>query len=71
MNNTATKKIGIVADNYKVKAFKKALNKAGFEYRKLYFTEKASLFTIETTEDKVKELERICKKVEIDVTRSN
>lgn len=65
------KKIGIVADNYKVRKFKRLLTAAGYEFKTEKFTSQATAFFINTTEDQVRNIGKICKKVQIDATQSN
>jgi len=65
------KKIGIVADNYKVDTFKKEFNKAGFEFKTLPFDKDTTSIFIYTTPDKVAQINAICIKVEADFKRKN
>lgn len=65
------KKIGIVADNYKLDAFKKELNEAGFEFDMLPFDKDTTSIFIYTTADKISKINAICIKVETDLKRGN
>lgn len=65
------KKVGIVVDTYKVRTFKRAITKAGFQYELLDFQPGVKLFKIYTEEHRIQEIERICKLQQINTTRSN
>ena len=64
-------KIGIVADNYKLPMFKKHLNKTGFTYKITPLIKNTSTITVMVPPGKIKEVETICKQVEVDATRGN
>jgi len=65
------KKIGIVADNYKVERFKKELTKAGFEYQITPFKGETSTILVNTDDDKVGDVKKICEAVEFHFKRAN
>jgi len=66
------KKVGIVSDNIKVKMLKKELLAAGFtEVKASPFTATTTTITVDTTEDKVKEVYKICQRVELHFKRGN
>lgn len=66
------KKIGIVCDNYKIEKFKEELNKGGFtELEITPFRDTTSTIVVMVGEIKVKEIKRICERVELHFKRSN
>lgn len=66
------KKIGIVCDDWKVKAFQSALNRKGFEdVVQVQLENKTTLLTIQCLEKDVKLIQNMCKKLEIDLKLSN
>jgi hypothetical protein len=66
------KKIGIVADNYKLARFKKELGKAGFtDFDVVPFTEGTSTIKVNTPENRIADVKRICQSVELHFKRSN
>lgn len=65
------KKIGIVADNYKLERFKKELTKAGFEYQVTPFRGETSTILVNTDDDKVGDVKKICQTVEFQFKRAN
>lgn len=64
-------KIGIVADNYKLPTFEKALEKAGFKYTKTPFVKKTTTIHVETDQSRFDELHQLVKKAQIDSKNSN
>ncbi|QHV99208.1 hypothetical protein [Spirosoma endbachense] len=66
-------KAGIVADDYKVPLFRAELEKAGFTFEVTHYSklQQLSLIKVETTERRLKEIELITKRVEINAKRSN
>lgn len=68
----ALKKAGIVADNYKLDKFKKELTAHGFtDYEIHPFTPDTSSIVVNIPEDKLPEVEKICKNVELFFKRRN
>lgn len=66
------KKFGIVADDYKLDKFKTELEAKGFlDYEILPYKFDTSLIRVNTTEDKVSEVNKICQLVELHFKRSN
>lgn len=66
------KKAGIVADNYKIDKFKKELIKAGFTDFKIFtFTLDTSTIQVDVPDHQLKQVEKICKLVELHFKRSN
>jgi nitrogen regulatory protein PII len=66
------KKVGIVADNYKVDRFKKELTKGGFtDFDTSPFTADSTTIQVRVSEEKIKEVYKICQKVEMHFKRSN
>lgn len=66
------KKVGIVADNYKLDRFKKELTKGGFSHFEIKpFTEETSAIFISVLEKDVRAVNNICTKVETHFKRSN
>lgn len=66
------KTAGIVADNYKVERFKKELLNAGFAIEKIVpFTNDTSTIKVHFEGSQQKEIEKICKRVELHFKRSN
>jgi hypothetical protein len=72
------KKIGIVADNYKVEMFGKELEKAGFKFSlydsigsKLSFTKDTTIIQVWVPNDRVQEVRNICELVELHFKRSS
>lgn len=66
------KNIGIVADNFKVEKFKKELLKEGFsEISTAPFMSDTTTITIKTTLDKVEQIYKICKRVELHFKHGN
>jgi hypothetical protein len=66
------KTAGIVADNYKVEEFKKELTKNGFNEFKIFpYLEGYSTIKVSCLESQYKEIEVICKRVELHFKRSN
>jgi len=66
------KKVGIVADNYKVNKFKKELTAAGFtDYKTTPFTPVTTTISVKVPDDKVKEVAKICQLVEMHFKQSN
>jgi len=67
-----TIKVGIVCDNWKLPAFEKSLKAAGLTIKVFpTLTKDVSAIRIKTEDDKLKELELLVKKIEVDVKRSN
>jgi len=70
-----TKKIAIVADNYKVKNFKRELKKADYDFKQKALGRAVTGIFIRVPvaefDDHVKTISKICKKVNIDVKLSN
>jgi len=64
------KTVGIVVDNYKVRAYKRALTKAGYEFKTEPFKKIMTSFIIHTTEDQIPVLYRFCEKMELKTKRS-
>lgn len=66
-------KIGIAVDNYKIKKFEAALNKAGFDEIKVTrFTADASLITVDSVPaNRVHDIHKLCQKLQIDFRHSN
>jgi hypothetical protein len=65
-------KVGIVADNYKLEEFYKELKKKGFtNYETFPFNEESTLIKVEVESSQQKEVEKICKRVELHFKRSN
>jgi len=63
---------GIIADNYKIEKFKKELTSHGFtDFEVLPFTPETSTIRVNTTEDRLPELEKICQQVELYFKRRN
>lgn len=59
------KKAGIAADNYKIEKFKEELNKAGFtDYEVKPLTKAVQVIYVNTSEDKLKKLKKLCEDVE-------
>jgi len=70
MENSAT--IGILADNFKLNKFKKELDKANFtDYKIADFTANTSIINIDMNADRIKELKKLCEKVEFYFKRGN
>ena len=66
------KKVGIVADNYKVERFKKELTKKGFtDFVTSPFTAETTTIAVNVPDDKVSEVHKICRQVEIHFKQSN
>jgi hypothetical protein len=66
------KKVGIVADNYKLEMFKKKLNDDGFtDYEVFPFTKDTYAIKVNVPDDKVIEIKKICDFVETHFKRSN
>lgn len=65
------KKIGIVADNYKLERFKKDLTKGGFTYEISPFKETTSTIIVNTDENKISDVKKICELVELHFKREN
>jgi nitrogen regulatory protein PII len=66
------KKVGIVADNYKVEKFKQELTKAGYPDFDIHpFTKDNTTIRVNVPDDKVNEIMKICKKIELHFKRSN
>lgn len=60
------KKIGIVADNYKLEKFRQELTENGFtDFDIKPFAAKVSTIFVKTEDDRVKDLAQICKRVEL------
>ena len=57
------KKIGIVADNYKLPTFRRELTAAGFQFEEKSFTQSTTALFVTT--DRVEELGALCKKVQV------
>lgn len=66
-------KIGIGVDNFKIKKFKAALKDAGFEDVTVTpFHADASLITVDRVPpERVHDIHKLCKKLQIDFKRSN
>ena len=64
-------KVGIVCDNYKLRKFKRALVASNFEVEVKEFTLNTSAIFIYTEESRLKEIAKICTKLEIDFNHSN
>ena len=65
-------KAGIVADNYKLERFKKELVASGFtDFEIIQCPKDTSIIQVKTTADKLKEISKICQKVELHFKRSN
>ena len=72
MEEKTLKTGAIVADNYKLKKFQKELTKKGFTDFKIEpFRDETSVIKVKIPSDKVKEIEKICKLVELHFKRSN
>jgi len=56
-------KAGIVADNYKVPAFEKALTEAGFKFEKTPLMKDTTTITVEFTPGRLSELGLLCRTV--------
>lgn len=66
------KKVGIVADNYKVEKFKSELTKEGFtDFTTYPFTHATTAIKVNVDENKVKDVQRICQRIELHFKRSN
>jgi hypothetical protein len=66
------KKVGIVADNYKLNKFEKELTAAGFTNFKITpFTEDTSAITLYVLPKQVHDVHKICNKVEMHFKQSN
>lgn len=65
------KKVGIVCDNWKAKAFQRALKRKGFEFTEYEFTKETTLFTIMCIEKDINLIKKMCLKLEIDLKQSN
>jgi uncharacterized protein YaaQ len=66
------KKVGIVADDYKVIKFKSELTKNGFtDFQTHPFTKGNTSIIVMVADDKVNDVYRICKRVELHFKRSN
>lgn len=65
------KKIGIVADNYKIEKFKKDLSAKGFEFKLIPYSKHTTLIKMEVPENKVKEVQKVCELVELHFKRGN
>ena len=65
------KKVGIVADNYKVEKFKKESSAKGFTVETTPFTKDTTTMTINIDESQIGEIKKICQLVEIHFKRSN
>jgi hypothetical protein len=66
------KKIGIVADNYKLEKFKEELIKAGFDdFKILPFVNNTSTITLRIPDDRVFTVKTVCELVETHFKRSN
>ena len=60
------KKIGIVADNYKLEKFRQELSKNGFnDFEVKPFAAKVSTIFVKVEDDQVKDIAAICKHVEL------
>lgn len=64
-------KVGIVCDNYKLRKFKRTLKTKKFEIDVKEFTQATSAIFIFTDESRLKEIARICTKLEINFNHSN
>ncbi len=64
-------KISIVCDDYKLNKFKRALKKGGFKYKTKPFFSDATCISVNTEPARLKELEKLCRTVEIDVKQGN
>ncbi len=64
-------KVGIVCDNYKLRTFKRALVAKDFEIEVKPFTKTTSAIFIETKEARLREIAKVCTKLEIDFNQSN
>lgn len=65
------KTVGIVVDNYKLKKFTKALVSKDIEYQRYYFTASTTLIKFLIEEHRVREIEIMCKQLEIEIKLSN
>ena len=66
------KKIGIVCNTYKLIRFKRLLESNDFKYEiKGFFTPTTKTIIIYADESRIKEVKKICQKVEIDSKQSN
>lgn len=64
-------KVGIVCDNYKLTKYKNELTKKGFEFITAPFTHNTTTIQVNTTEDKVGEIKKLCEKLEFEFKNSN
>jgi hypothetical protein len=66
------KKVGIVADNYKLEQFKNELTKAGFtDFDIKPCAPNMSAIYVNVEDNQVKDITNICTKVELHFKRSN
>lgn len=66
------KKIAIVADNYKVSKFKEQLKAKGFDdIKTTSFTPTSTTIMVNTEDDKIDDIRKICQLVEMHFKRSN
>lgn len=66
------KKVAIAADNYKLERFKKKLTEAGFkDFVISKFTADTSTIKLIVPSDKVMEISKICKEIELHYHRGN
>lgn len=66
------KKVGIVADNYKVTRFIKELAKKDFtDVEVLIFMDDVSNIKVNVPDDKINDVAKICKEVELHFKRAN
>lgn len=75
MSEELDKKIGIVADNYKVGKFEKILSKKGFVFEKHAFTPTSTVIQVKTSASRLSQdinrVEVICRAVEDHFKRRN
>jgi len=69
--DTDKQNVGIVLDNYKKRAFTRALKRAGFEFEVMRYNQGHSLIAIDTIKSKIGEIGKICKKCNIYAKQSN
>lgn len=66
------KKVGVVADNYKLDKFKQELTAKGFtDFKITPFVNNTSTITVNVPDDKLNEIRKLCQLVELHFKRSN
>lgn len=66
------KKVGIVVDNYKLKKFKSELTDKGYtDFTISKFTKDTTSIMVQVEDDKVDDIARLCKRLELHFKRSN